>query len=155
MENGRPTDYKPEFDAEAERMSLEGATDQEMADYFGVSVRGFYRWKNTQQSFRQAIKSGKDATDTRVERSLYERALGYERDEIDIRVVNGEIVQTPIRKFYPPDTTAAIFWMKNRRPAEWREVKAVELSGKDGGAIETKSTVTMTAEEAYKRMLGG
>ena len=44
------------------------------------------------------------------------RANGYEHDEVDIRVVSGEIVQTPIRKYYPPDTTAAIFWLKNRRP---------------------------------------
>jgi hypothetical protein len=152
---GRHSDYKPDFDAEAQEMSANGATDQEMADYFGVDVRSLYRWKNTQPSFRQAIKAGKEVSDDRVERSLYERALGYERDEVDIRVVNGEIVKTPIRKFYPPDTTAAIFWMKNRRPAEWRETKAVELTGKDGGAIETKSTVNMTAEEAYKRMLGG
>ena len=117
-------------------MALEGATDQEMADFFGVDVRSLQRWKNTQPSFRHSIKAGKDATDSRVERSLYERALGYERDEVDIRVVNGEIVQTPIRKFYPPDTTAAIFWMKNRKPAEWREVKAVELSGPEGGPVQ-------------------
>ena len=152
---GRPTDYKPEFDAEAQQMALEGATDQEMADYFGVDVRSLNRWKTTQPSVRQSIKDGKHVTDDRVERSLYERALGYERDEVDIKVIGGEIVKTPIRKFYPPDTTAAIFWLKNRKSQEWRDIKAVELSGKDGGAIETNSTVTMTAEEAYKRMIGG
>ena len=63
---GRPTDYKPEFDAEAQQMALEGATDQEMADYFGVDVRSLNRWKNTQPSFRQSIKAGKDVTDDRV-----------------------------------------------------------------------------------------
>ena len=141
MQQGRPTDYKPEFDAEAAEMAANGATDQELADYFGVSVRAIHRWKNTQPSFRQAIKAAKDISDDRVERSLYERALGYERDEVDIRVVNGEIVQTPVRKFYPPDTTAAIFWMKNRRPAEWREVKAVELSGNNGGPVQQNLTV--------------
>ena len=86
---------------------------------------------------------------------MYGIVLGYERDEVDIKVIGGEIVKTPIRKFYPPDTTAAIFWLKNRKSQEWRDIKAVELSGKDGGAIETNSTVTMTAEEAYKRMIGG
>ena len=142
---GRPTDYKPEFDEEAVSMAAQGATDQEMADYFGVDVRTFNRWKNTQPSFRQSLKAGKDVSDDRVERSLYERALGYERDEVDIRILNGEIVKTPIRKFYPPDTTAAIFWMKNRRPAEWREVKAVELSGPEGGPVRI---VASTADQS-------
>lgn len=151
----RPTDFKDEFVAEAESMCLEGATDQELADYFGVDVRTLYRWKNTQPAFRHALKVAKDASDDRVERSLLERALGYERDEVDIKVVNGEIVQTPIRKFYPPDTTAAIFWLKNRKPAEWRDVKATELTGANGGAIKSESTVTVSAEEAYKRMLAG
>jgi hypothetical protein len=48
---------------------------------------------------------------------------------VDIRVVGGDIVQTPIRKFYPPDTTAAIFWLKNRAPAQWRDKQEIEHSG--------------------------
>ena len=86
--------------------------------------------KNNYPEFRQALKVSKDQADDRVERSLYERATGYERDEIDIRVVNGEIVKTPIRKFYPPDTTAAIFWLKNRKPAQWRDKQDIEHTGK-------------------------
>lgn len=129
MPAGRPTDYKPEFAQEALEQCVQGATDQELADYFGVSIRSLYRWKNTQPEFRQALKAAKEQADDRVERSLFERATGYERDEVDIRVVNGEIVQTPIRKFYPPDTTAAIFWLKNRAPAQWRDKQEIEHSG--------------------------
>jgi hypothetical protein len=132
---GRPSEFKAEYIEEARKQCEEGATDQELADYFDVSVRTLYRWKNSQPDFCQALKAGKAPTDERVERSLFERAVGYERDEVDIRVVNGEIVQTPIRKFYPPDTTAAIFWLKNRRPAEWRETKAIELTGAEGGPV--------------------
>jgi len=138
-----PSTFKREFIEEAAQLSKEGATDQEMADYFGVDVRTLYRWKNTEPDFRQAIKSAKDAADDRVERSLFERALGYERDEMDVRVVSGEVVQTPIRKFYPPDTTAAIFWLKNRKPEQWREVKGVELTGKNGEAVKTENTLTV------------
>jgi hypothetical protein len=137
----RPTDFKEEFVDEAAQLSSEGATDQEMADYFGVDVRTLYRWKNTQPEFRQAIKSAKDAADDRVERSLFERALGYERDEVDVRVVAGVIVQTKIRKFYPPDTTAAIFWLKNRKPTEWREKNETTLTGPAGGPIESHLTI--------------
>ena len=136
MQVGRPTDFKPEFVAEACQLCEQGATDQELADYFGVSVRTLYRWKNTQAEFRQALKPPKNAADERIERSLYERAAGYERDEVDIRVLNGEIVQTPIRKFYPPDTTAAIFWLKNRKPAEWRDKTEQDVNVKMSLAAE-------------------
>jgi hypothetical protein len=152
---GRPTSFKPEYIAQAEKLCALGATDLEIADFFGVDVRTIYRWKSDHDNFCQAIKVGKEIADERVTRSLFARANGYEHDEVDIRVVNGQIVQTPIRKFYPPDTTAAIFWLKNRRPAEWRETKAVELTGKDGGPLVTENTHTLTPDEAYKRMLGG
>lgn len=132
---GRPTAYKPEFAEQAKAQCVEGATDQELADFFEVSVRTLYRWKNTFPEFCQALKAAKAPADERVERSLYERALGYERDEVDIRVVEGQIVQTTIRKFYPPDTTAAIFWLKNRRPDEWRDKVDHELTGKNGGPL--------------------
>lgn len=129
MPNGRPSDYRDEFAAQAKEQCERGATDQELADFFGVSVRTLYRWKHTKPDFCQAINAGKAPADDRVERSLFERAIGYERDEVDVRVVNGEIVQTPIRKFYPPDTTAAIFWLKNRRSEAWRDRQEHAHSG--------------------------
>lgn len=131
----RPSKFKPEFIAQAEKLCRLGATDMELADFFDVEVRTLYRWKADNEQFCQALKSGKNEADDRVERSLYARANGYEHDEVDIRVVQGGIVQTPIRKYYPPDTTAAIFWLKNRRAAEWRETKAVELTGEGGGPV--------------------
>lgn len=142
---GRPSKFKPEFIAQAEKLCKLGATDLEIADFFEVEVRTVYRWKAENEQFCQALKSGKDEADDRVERSLYARANGYEHDEVDIRVVGGAIVQTPIRKYYPPDTTAAIFWMKNRRPDQWRETKAVELTGKDGGPVQTTTKVELVA----------
>jgi hypothetical protein len=126
----RPTDYDPDYVRQAEKLCRLGATDQEIADFFEVSVRTIYRWKGEHDEFCQALKSGKLEADERVERSLFARANGYEHDEVDIRVVGQEIIQTPIRKFYPPDTTAAIFWLKNRRPAQWRDKQDVEHSGK-------------------------
>lgn len=125
----RPSKYKEEFVSQAEKLCRLGATDIEIADFFGVDVRTLYRWKGEHEEFCQALKAGKDVSDERVERSLFARANGYEHDEVDIRVVAGEIVQTPIRKYYPPDTTAAIFWLKNRKPAEWRDKQEVEHSG--------------------------
>ncbi len=144
----RPSKFKPEFIAQAEKLCKLGATDMELADFFEVEVRTLYRWKAENAEFCQALKSGKDEADDRVERSLYARANGYEHDEVDIRVVGGEIVQTPIRKYYPPDTTAAIFWLKNRRAAEWREVKAVELTGAEGGPVQQSIAVTFVGDDS-------
>ena len=137
----RPSKFKQEFIAQAEKLCKLGATDIEMADFFGVDVRTLYRWKADHEAFCQALTAGKAEADDRVERSLFAKAVGYEHDEVDIRVVMNSVVQTPIRKIFAPDTTAAIFWLKNRRPDKWRESKAVELSGKDGAAIDHSLTV--------------
>jgi hypothetical protein len=125
----RPTKFKPEFVGQAVKLAKLGATDIEIADFFDVDARTLYRWKGEHEAFCQALKAGKTEADERVERSLYARANGYEHDEVDIRVVGGEIIQTPIRKFYPPDTTACIFWLKNRKAAEWRDKVEQEYSG--------------------------
>ena len=101
----------------------------EVADFFHIDVRTLYRWKNESPKFCQALKAGKAAADERVERSLFARALGYEHDEVDIRMFEGRIIQTPIRKIYPPDTTAAIFWLKNRKPDQWRDKQEIDHSG--------------------------
>ena len=132
----RPTKFKTEFVAQAEKLCKLGATDMEIADFLEVDVRTLYRWKGEHPEFCQALKAGKEVADERVERSLFARANGYEHDEVDIRVIGGKVVQTPIRKFYPPDTTAAIFWLKNRRPEQWREAKAIELTGQNGGPVQ-------------------
>jgi len=138
MAAGRPSKFKEAFIAQAEKLCRLGATDLEMADFFEVDVRTLYRWKAENEQFCQALKAGKEQADDRVERSLFARANGYEHDEVDIRVIANAVVQTPIRKFYPPDTTAAIFWLKNRKPKEWRETKAVELTGADGGPLQVQ-----------------
>ncbi len=137
---GRPTKYKPEYVAQAKKLCALGATDAELADFFEVAVSTIALWKVEHPEFSDALKLGKDVSDSRVEQKLYQRAMGYECDEVDIRVVDKEIIQTPIRRIYPPDTTAAIFWLKNRKPKEWRETKAVELTGADGGPVRVIAT---------------
>lgn len=132
---GRPSKYKPEYAKEAAKLCALGATDAQLADFFEVAIATINLWKIEHPEFSESIKVPKEQANERVEQSLYRRAMGYEHDEVDIRVIEGRVVQTPIRKYYPPDTTAAIFWMKNRRPAEWREVKAVELTGAEGGPL--------------------
>ena len=125
----RPSKYKPEFAAQAAKLCALGATDAQLADFFEVAVSTVSLWKVEHKEFSEAIKVPKAEADERVEQSLFRRAMGYEHDEVDIKVVQGQIVKTDIRKYYPPDTTAAIFWLKNRKPGEWRDKQDVELSG--------------------------
>lgn len=142
---GRPSKFKKAFIAQAEKLCRLGATDAEIAEFFEVDVRTIYRWKAEDESFCHALKSGKDMADERVERSLYARALGYQHEDVDIRVIEGEVVQTPIVKHYPPDTTAGIFWLKNRRSGEWRDKVQNELTGANGGPITMNFTATDAA----------
>lgn len=132
---GRPTKYKTEYAEQAKKLCKLGATNAQLADFFEVTVSTVSLWMVEHQDFSDAVKLPKAEADERVEQSLFQRAMGYEHDEIDIRVVDHEIVQTPVRKFYPPDSTAMIFWLKNRKPDQWRETKAVELTGANGGPV--------------------
>jgi hypothetical protein len=136
MTAGRPSKFKPEYIEQANKLCKLGATDSELADFFGVDIRTIHRWKNESDKFCHSLRIGKMEADARVERSLFSRALGYEHPEVDIRVVDKEIIQTPIIKYYPPDTTAAIFWLKNRKPTEWRDKQDVEHTGPNGGPVE-------------------
>ena len=132
-QGGRPTKFRDEYIQQAEKLCRLGATDIEIADFFGIDISTLYRWKADREEFCDAIKTGKAPSDERVERSLFARANGYEHDEVDIRVIEGQIVQTTIRKYYPPDTAAAIFWLKNRRG--WRDKTETGITDTEGNDV--------------------
>lgn len=140
---GRKTDYRPEFAAIAEKACRLGFTDQELAELLETSVRTIYRWKNENEEFCQALKAGKELADDRVERSLYERAVGYKAEAVRIFMPAGkeEPVYAPYVEHHAPDTTAAIFWLKNRKPDDWRDRREHELTGKNGGPIEVQEII--------------
>lgn len=138
---GRPSSYRPEFAKDAEKLCALGATDIDLADFFEVSDRTIYRWAAEHTAFCQALKAGKAVADERVERSLYHKAVGYTFDSEKVFQHQGEIVRTKTREHVAPDTTAAIFWLKNRKSAEWRDVSRTEHTGKDGGPIKTEQAL--------------
>lgn len=123
---GHPTAYKPEYCGQASKLCLLGATDAELASFFEVATRTIYRWQAEFPEFCQALKVAKSEADLRVERSLYHRAVGYEHEAVKIMAVAGEVVKVPYIEHVPPDTTAMIFWLKNRQSEKWRDVHKVE-----------------------------
>lgn len=114
----------------------DGLTDEQIAHNMGIAVRTLYNWKDKHVQIMQSLKRGKEVVDIQVENSLLKRAMGYSYNEV-IRelVMNDEtkehelIITKTIKKEVVPDTTAQIFWLKNRKPAEWRDRKETELTG--------------------------
>lgn len=151
----RPSKYKPEFAQAAKELCEKGATDQEMADVFGVEVRTIHRWKGEHDEFCHALKAGKDVADERVERSLFQRAIGYEQDEVKIFMPSGaeKPVYAEYRAKIAPDTTAAIFWLKNRRPDLWRDKATTEMTGPNGGPIQHQNLSDTDLESKFAAVL--
>lgn len=131
---GRPSKFDPAFVEQARKLCQLGATDVDLADFFEVSINTIGNWKTSRPEFLGALKRGKEAADDRVESSLYQKAVGYTFDAVKIFMPAGAAgpVYAPYREHVPPDTTAAIFWLKNRRAEEWRDKHDHEHSGKDG-----------------------
>lgn len=131
---GRPTKFKPEYSEQVFKLCLLGATDKDLAGFFDVSESTLNLWKLEHESFSESIKRGKQEADANVANRLYQRALGFEHDSEEIKVVpignnqGSEIERVKVRKIYPPDPTAAIFWLKNRQPDKWRDKQEVQHS---------------------------
>jgi len=118
----RYSKYEARFPEIARKLCKLGATDVEIADFFGIAVSTLNNWKGEHPELLEALKEGKAEADKRVEESLYQRALGYSHDAEKVFQFQGQIIRAPYREHYPPDTTAAIFWLKNRQPDKWRDV---------------------------------
>ena len=128
---GRPLKYKEEYNEQSRKLTLLGYTDLKLADFFNISEATLYNWKKRYPKFLEAIKSGGEIADANVTASLYERALGYSHEEDHIAVFQGAAVITPTIKHYPPDPTAARYWLNNRqrKTNNSRDKQELELSG--------------------------
>ncbi|EKZ6375180.1 terminase [Klebsiella aerogenes] len=140
----RPTKYQEAYAEQARKLCLLGYTDTELADFFEVSESTINKWKVDYPEFSESIKKGKAIADGDVTDRLYQRAMGFIAPDVDIRVIDNKIVETPLDKYYPPDTAAAIFWLKNRQKDKWRDKQDHEVTGKDGGAIQIETSPMST-----------
>ena len=131
---GRPSSYRPEFAEQAYKLSLLGATDGVMADFFGVSEVTFNAWKHRDLQFLEAITRGKLMADAVIAESLYHRAKGYSHESVKIFNNDGVALIVPYTERFPPDTQAASLWLRNRQPRLWRDKQEFEHTHKDAPA---------------------
>lgn len=113
--------YRSDFCARATDYCLLGATITELGQLFSVSASTIRNWQLKHPEFKQALENGRIVADARVAKALFRRAVGYSHPDTHICVIDGQVVQTPIVKHYPPDTGAAFIWLQNRRRQDWRQ----------------------------------
>lgn len=145
--NGRPSDYRPEYDEMVHNFALLGACDREMCKIIGVSEVTFNAWKKEYPSFLKSLQEGREIADGKVARSLYQRAVGYSHPDVHIttqkiKLEDGSedvnVIKTPIIKHYPPDPGAAKHFLNIRRrnvdkdSFAWVETSSKELSAPGG-----------------------
>jgi hypothetical protein len=126
---GRPTRFEPEMCAQAHNYCLLGATNDELAEFFGVHPSTIDRWIAERSDFGDAVKRGRVVADSRVARGLYDRAVGYDRTAERSVIVGGELKPVTITVHYPPNVQACIFWLRHRRRGTWGD--RASASGSD------------------------
>lgn len=158
---GRPSKYKSTFPRQAEKLARLGATDVEMADFFQVAESTWHKWRMENDRLDAAVRRGKLWSDANVADALYKRAIGYSHLENKVVMQGGKPVVVKVKKIHPPDTTAIIYWLKNRRrvakaPHEpWQDKHEVEVEGgRTLGDISDADLVGLFAEFASGTGLG-
>lgn len=133
---GRPTKYNAQFHPLlAESLARNGLTNEQIAEKMGLATSTVSLWMNEHQEFSDALKRGREEPDDKVERSLYKLATGFEYEAEKPMVVSignnegSEVQLVKYRERVLPNTTAQIFWLKNRRPDRWRDKQEIEHSG--------------------------
>lgn len=141
---GRPTKYKKEYNDQAYKLCLLGHTDDELASFFEVDVSTIHRWKIEYPEFCDSIKRGKEIADMDVAEKLLERAMGATTIKQTAIKMKDTIYNSEGRKISEeerievvdllskeaPDTTALIFWLKNRKSSQWKDKQDIQHSGK-------------------------
>lgn len=131
-----------------EAWARDGLTEQQIATNMGICWDTLHVWKQRFPEILRALKKGKEVVDIQVENALLKRAMGYTSVEIIRERVGSELVVVKeITKEVPPDTTAQIFWLKNRRPDAWRDKR--DLSAQ----IEAKNPFAGLSTEELRQLI--
>ncbi|MDE7211018.1 MAG: helix-turn-helix domain-containing protein, partial [Lachnospiraceae bacterium] len=108
----------------------DGLTDEKIAGKVGISRSTLNEWKKNFPDISDTLKKGKEIVDIQVENALLKRALGYEYEEVSEKYQGGSLMERKVTtKQVVPDTTAQIFWLKNRKPEQWKDRQEMRLEG--------------------------
>lgn len=134
-----------------ESLSRDGATNEQVAEAFGINVATLYSWKKKYTEIDDALKRGKRPVDFEVENMLLKSAMGFEYEEEIMNVVkmndgSERRYVRKLKKYQPPNVTAQIFWLKNRKPEIWRDKRDLE--------VEDKTDIAEKAKD-YRKFLEG
>lgn len=137
----------PEGLLKVEGWARDGLTEKQIAHNMRITEQTLNVWKNKYPSLSESLKRGKEVIDRQVENALLKRALGYSYDEVtqECNEQGNMQVTKIVKKKVQPDTTAQIFWLKNRKPEEWRS-KDKEV--KDTAAIEKLDAILGSLKDA-------
>ncbi len=124
MAKGKYADWlTPEGLLKIEGWARDGLTDEQIAQNMGIAYSTLRSWRDKFSAISAVLKKGKEVVDRQVENALLKRALGYSYNEI---TYEGGIETKRVVKEVVPDTTAQIFWLKNRKPDKWRDKPGYE-----------------------------
>lgn len=128
-----------------------GLTDEQISHNMGIATGTLYEWKKKYSEINEALKNGKEVVDILVENALLKRALGYKYEEVKTETEMGIVTKvTKTVKEVQADTTAQIFWLKNRKPAEWRDKREVDMGDNSKEAIINFIKAVSPTEEELK-----
>jgi len=129
MPGGQPTKFNETLGmAIVYLASLPDHDDKKIASKLGITERTLSNWKQKHYEFFLALKDAKMEPDSLVEKSLFERAMGYSTTEVKCFLHKGKIITKEIIRHYPPDPTSMIFWLKNRQPQKWRDKHELHMA---------------------------
>ena len=128
-----------------EGWARDGLTDKQIAHNIGVNEATLNRWKSAHAPILQALKRGKEVIDREVENALLKRALGYSYNEVTQEAnERGDMTITKIvTKQVAPDTTAQIFWLRNRKGMVWSNKDALDAENTKANTALTKAKISM------------
>lgn len=128
---GRPSKFNDRIARKIIELSESGKTTEQIAEIIGIHASTLYLWWDNKPEFLEAVREAKQAADELVEASLFRRAVGYSHPEQKcFSDGDGGTIWETVTKHYPPSEQAAIFWLKNRQPEEWREKSEVDTTVK-------------------------
>lgn len=109
-------------------LAQKGWIDMEMAEFFGLGISTWHKWKRDYPEFADSLKEWKDTANEVVERALFQRAIGSSHPDVSVTNFQGTVTITDITRHYPPDTKACNIWLKNRAPERWIDQRHQEIN---------------------------